>query len=281
MSIVRCILMVLAAVSLGACARADPAKVTPLDFLPALAGDYFPIRSEEAGHDYHIYVRLPQGYAAEPQRRYPIVYLLDGDSLFPVVGGNHIFLTIDDKMPEAIVVGIAYGSFEKPINRRHIDFMPPGPGLAPADARIADFHRFLERELIPGVESRYRADPSKRILFGQSRGGALILYSAFTAPDLFWARIASNPSWNPGREIFYGTPAPASRHDLQLYVAVGTDEYADRRAAADEWFRYWAQRNPPWKATRIDVPGGTHSADSTNAYRAALRQLFREQSEAR
>src|SRR5687768_16427599 len=110
----------------GACApTVAPRAVTPLDHLPALAGGYFPLHSQAVGHPYHIYVRLPEGYAAEPQRRYPIVYLLDGDSLFPMIAPAHLFLTIDDKLPEAIVVGIAYGSFAKPVNRRHIDFMPP------------------------------------------------------------------------------------------------------------------------------------------------------------
>ena len=274
MAIARCFLMFLAVVALSGSAGAKPSARTPLDFLPALAGDYFPIRSDEADHDYHVYIRLPQDYAKESGRRYPIVYLLDGDSLFPIIAASHLFLTIDDKMPEAIVVGIAYGSFEKPVNRRHIDFMPPAPNIKPEEARIADFHRFLERELIPKVESRYRADPAKRILFGQSRGGALILYSAFKHPDLFWARIASNPSWVPGEDIFYGMPAQASRNDLHLLVAIGTGEYPDRRAAADKWFAHWASRSRPWAVARLDLAGGTHSADSPNAYRAAMRRLF-------
>lgn len=266
----RSILLGAALAIASAASAASNAPAVPLDHLPALAGDYFPLRSRSNGHDYHIYVRLPEGYEAERSRRYPIVYLLDGDSLFPVVGANHIFLTIDDKIPEAIVVGIAYGSFAKPINRRHIDFMPPGP----EESGTAAFHRFLESELLPSVESRYRADPSRRILFGQSRAGAMILYSAFTRPDLFWARIASNPSWVPGREIFYGAPPTASRDDLHLIIALGTKEYPDRRIAAAEWFRYWDARQPPWKLTRIDIQGGTHSADAANAYRAALRRLF-------
>ena len=264
-----------ALLALTSCSQTAGTRVlTPLDHLPALSGGYFPIRSREAEHDYHIYVRLPQDYASQPDRRYPIVYLLDGDSLFPILASSHLFLTIDDKLPEAIVVGISYGSFDKPTNRRHIDFMPPGPGAEPGEARIADFHHFLERELLPAVESRYRADPERRVLFGQSRGGALILYSAFKRPDLFWARIASNPSWVPGEEIFYGAPAAATRPDLHLLVALGTQEYPDRRLAADKWFAHWNARRTPWKLARIDVPGGTHSADAGNAYRAAMRRLF-------
>src|SRR5688572_12283005 len=85
------------------------ASVTPLDYLPALQGGYFPLHSSEADHLYHIYVRLPEDYAANPGRKYPVVYVLDGDSLFPQIAPQHLFMTIDEKLPEAIIVGIAYG----------------------------------------------------------------------------------------------------------------------------------------------------------------------------
>ena len=251
-----------------------PTPVQPMNFLPAIAGDYFPLQSREADHLYHIYVRLPQDYAASGSRRYPVVYLLDGDSLFPWLAAQHLFLTIDEKLPEAVIVGISYGSFAKPTNRRHIDFMPPGPGVKPDESKAEAFHGFLERELLPLVESRYRVDPKRRVLVGQSRAGAMILYSAFTRPDLFWARIASNPSWVPGKQIFYGQPAANARDDLQLLIAVGTEEYPDRRDAASEWFAHWNPRAKPWAVTRLDIPGGTHSADAGNAYRAALRRMF-------
>lgn len=253
----------------------EPAAVTPLDYLPALKGGYFPLQSQAVGHLYHIYVRLPQDYAADPQRRYPIVYLLDGDSLFPIIAPTHLFLTIDDKLPEAIVVGISYGSFDKPTNRRHIDFMPPANGVPPGESGTVQFQRFLETELIPTVERRYRADPARRILVGQSRAGAMVLYSAFTKPDLFWAYVASNPSWEPGREIFYGPPPSAARNDLRLVIASGTGEHADRRQATLDWSNHWSRRTGlPWVVQRLDVPGGTHSAYGGDAYRAAIRWLF-------
>ena len=262
-----------AALAVASCAA--PARernaIVPLDYLPALAGDYFPLQSAEAGHLYHIYVRLPEGYATS-RERYPVVYLLDGDSLFPIVAATHLFMTIDDKTPEAIVVGIAYGSFAKPTNRRHIDFMPPGSA---EESGIVAFHRFLKNELLPATEQRYRVDPARRVLFGQSRAGALILYSALTEPDLFWAHVASNPSWKPGREIFFG-PAPRPRRDdLRLVVAIGTEEYPDRRQSAQEWFGAWQKRrDAPWLIKRVDIPGGTHSANSGDAYRTAMRWLF-------
>ena len=216
------------------------------------------------GSVYHIYIRYPEGYAADHPKRYPVVYLLDGDSSFPLIAPQHLFLTYDDDLPEAIIVGIAYGSFARPVNHRDIDFGP----------RAADFQRFLADELIPAVESRTRVDPARRILVGQSFGGNFVLYSAFTQPDLFWARIASNPSARMHLELLAGVPAPAKRTDLHLIMVSGTANNPDGRKAALEWDQRWRRAPTPWTLERIDIAGGTHAADFGNAYRLALRRLF-------
>ncbi len=250
------------------------AQSVPLDHLPALQGGYFRHDSGILGRPLHIYVRLPADYAAQPERRYPIVYLLDGDSLFPILAANHLFLTYDDQLPEAIVVGIAYGGFDPAVNRRDVDFTGPAEGLAPERAGAPAFQRMLREELLPEVERRWRADPQRRILFGQSRGGAFVLYSAFTDPDLFWARIASNPSLDPNRALFFGPPARATRTDLRLIYSSGTRDRPHLRAAALDWLRYWEGRSAPWTIRAQTIEGGTHAADAANIYRAALRWLF-------
>lgn len=201
--------LVLAALLSSSCGGVPPAEpqisraAIPLDHLPALSGDYFEFQSETVGRSFHVYVRLPQGYEADPNARYPVVYVLDGDSLFPIVAANHLFLNYDENIPEAIVVGIAYGSFDPAINKRGFDFSAPAPDAGPEEGGAPAFQRFLRSELIPEIEDRYRADPSRRVLFGQSRSGYMVLYSAFTEPELFWGRIASNPAFDPGRERFF------------------------------------------------------------------------------
>ena len=256
----------LAGLSLAACApTAPPRPAVPLNHLPALAGDYFALDSREAGHRYHVYIRYPDGYRADDAKLYPTVYLLDGDSLFPYLAPHHIFLTYDDQLPEAIIVGIAYGSFSQPVNRRGHDF---GDGAAA-------FQRFLKNELIAQVERRTRADPQRRILVGQSRGGGFALYSAYTDPDLFWARIASNPSFpTHGELLLKGAPAAAQRRDLQLIVASGTRDRPQIRAATLEWLAAREGQPEPWRFHRIELEGGTHAADMPNVYRKAMNWLF-------
>ena len=236
----------------------------PLDFLPALKGDYFVLDSVAAKHRYHIYVRLPEGYEPDRDRRYPVVYLLDGDSLFPILAANHLFLTYDDKVPEAIVVGIAYGSFAPPVNRRGPDF---GEGAAA-------FQNFLKSELLPQVENRFRVDRARRILVGQSRSGGFVLYSAYTDPDLFWARIASNPSFPDHRQLLFGTPNKPSRDDLHLAIVSGTQDRPVIRAGVLEWLKKVGPRPKPWAFKLIEMEGGTHAADIPNGYRQSLRWLF-------
>lgn len=271
--------LAIAVIALAAgCASASASSATepivPLNHLPALAGNYFAIDSLAVGQRYHIYVRLPEDYGGQTDRRYPVVYLLDGDSTFPYLAPHHLFLHYDDKLPEAVLVGIAYGSFAKPLNRRHIDFMPPADGVATTDAGAEQFLEFLKDELIPQVDRRFRTDPERRILVGQSRGGAMVLYSAFAEPDLFWGRIASNASFEPGEEIFFGPPPKAIRKDLKFALVSGTAEESGRRKSAMRWSDHWSARPAPWQVHRIDIPEGTHAADLPNAYRHAMRWLF-------
>lgn len=255
-------------------AHADEA-VVPLDHLPALSGGYFQIQSAAVGRPFHIYVRLPEDYAKTPDAVYPVVYLLDGDSLFPILAANHLFLHYDENLAEAVVVGIAYGGFGPEVNRRGVDFTGPGEGVAPDAAGAPAFQRFLRDELLPRIEREYRVDPRRRVLFGQSRGGSFVLYSAFTDPDLFWGRIASNPALTPGRERFFGPTAPAARRDLGLVVVSGSRDRPKLRSDALAWFEAWRDRkDAPWAVHPVTLEGGTHSADSTNAYRAGMLWLF-------
>ncbi len=249
-------------------------KIAPLSYLPALDGDYFRVESKAVGRAFHIFASLPQSYDTNGDSTYPIVYVLDGDSLFPIIAPTHLFLNIDYDLPEAVIVGIAYGSFDPSINRRGYDFTVPSPEANASQGGAPTFHSFLVDELIPLVERRYRVDPSRRVLFGQSRGGGMVLYSAFTDPDAFWGRIASNPTFDPGRELFFSTPMKAGRDDLGLVVTSGSNDIQALRKAALEWFSAWDKADDlPWRLHKVTIDGGTHASFSPSSYRTAMLWL--------
>ena len=279
--LIRTIIFCLAMVILTACQPTTQVSSPyshpslPLDYLPALSGDYFKFESRIIDRPYHIYVRLPENYDKSPNVQYPVIYVLDGDSLFPILAANHLFLHYDEDLPEAIVVGIAYGSFDPAVNKRGFDFSAPSPDANRNQGGAPAFQAFLRTELIPEVEKRYHADPSRRILFGQSRGGYMVLYSAFTDPDLFWGRIASNPVFNPGHELFFSPAAPATRKDLGLVVTSGSRDRPKLREEALKWFEVWKDRDDaPGALKMATIEGGTHAADSANSYRLAMIWLF-------
>lgn len=271
--LLRTLALGLAVLAVAPAARSSAEEPSPQ--LAALRGDYFPIRSTAVGRGFQIHVRFPEGYDPAQPRVYPTVYLTDGDSLFPILAANHLFLTYDDGLPEAIVVGIAYGGFDPAVNRRNVDFQSPGAGVSSEQAGAGAFQRFLKTELIPEVERRYRSDPSRRVLFGQSRGGAFVLFSAVTDPDLFWGRIASNPSITPGIESLLEPTAPASRRDLGLVLTSGTRDRPDLQREAALWLETWQARpERPWRLFAPRIEGGTHAANAPDAYRAGMRWLF-------
>ena len=255
----------------GAAQEADAARQT-IVAPAALRGDFFHIESAEVGRGFDIYVRYPDGYAAS-DATYPVVYLTDGDSLFPILAANHLFLTYDEGLPEAIVVGIAYGGFDPVVNRRNVDFQAPGEGVAVSG--VEAFQRFLKTELIPRIEREYRADPERRVLFGQSRGGAFVLWSAINDPDLFWGRIASNPSMTPGMKSLMAAAGSSTRDDLAVVVTSGTRDRPDLQREAADWLAHWqATTDKPWTVHGVRIEGGTHAANATDAYREGLLKLF-------
>jgi uncharacterized protein len=253
----------------------DPQSQSPTPVLPVLRGDYFRLDSVVLKRSLHIHVRYPEGYNPQRPTPYPVVYLLDGDSLFPILAANHLFLHLDEGVPDAVIVGIAYGSFDGTINKRGLDYSAPGADATATQGGAPNFQTMLKSELLPRVERQYHVDEKRRVLFGQSRSGHFVLYSAFTEPDLFWGRIASNAPLQPGRVTFFANPASAMRKDLGLVVTSSERDIGSIRTGALEWFAAWNGRTElPWALKTATLPGATHSADSVTSYRLGMVWLF-------
>jgi predicted alpha/beta superfamily hydrolase len=161
-------------------------------------------------------------------RRYPVLYLLDGDAHFHSVSGlvhilgsgvNGTFV-----VPEMIVVAI-------PNTNRGRDMTPtkvdrdlqgrPAPQLA-STGGMPNFLGFIKNELIPKVEQTYRTAPY-RVFVGHSLGGITTINALYTMPETFNAYVAIDPSlWWDNRLLLkqaqdrFGKPGLAGR---ALYVA--------------------------------------------------------------
>lgn len=120
----------------------------------------------------------------DPQKKLPVLYVLDGDAHFySTVGivqqlsqanGNGI-------LPEMIVVGI-----ENTNRMRDLT-----PSLDPTKRN--PFLDFISGELMPYIEANYKAAPYK-VLAGHSLGGLTAIDVLCHYPDMFNAFIAIDPS---------------------------------------------------------------------------------------
>lgn len=260
--------------ALLAVAQLSSGEAQAIDGLHGL-GDvrHHQIESENAGHRYDILVGLPSDY--DEESRYPVVYVLDGGSLFPMLRSYHLYLRLGDEMPDVIMVGVSYGTgdWQKGNNRSH-DF------TAPSDERefwggAGDFLAFLDTELIPAIEARYPADPARRVLFGQSLGGQFVLFVAQTRPGVFWGHIASNPALHRNLEFFLETRPEAAKPSSRVFVASGSGDDPRFREPALEWIRAWSGRaDLPWDLETFTLAGHSHFSAPPAAYRAGMRWLF-------
>ena len=267
--------MASAAATQAGAAEAGQGTEGSLAHLPSLRGDHFRLGSQAVGRAYHIHVRLPEGYEEDESRRYPVVYLLDGDSTFPMLAPLHLFMHYDDKVPEAILVGIAYGSFEPGINRRDVDFRLVMDDGSPGGA--ARFLSMLEDELLPRIDRQWRTDPERRVIVGQSRGGSAVLQAAWLKPGLFWGHVASNPAREADTQLLFGMDRapPRKPRGGYLIVASGSRDRDYLRETALQWRDRIATRDDlPWDTRFIDIEGGTHAASLGDAYRRAMKLMF-------
>lgn len=177
---------------------------------------YSDVLKEERG----VLIALPRTYATTTQR-YPVLFLLDGDTHFQYAAAGAEFLSSLDRTPELIVVGI-------PNNARLRDLSPPTD--LPEEVELGTggdaFVDFIVRELAPWLEANYRAAPL-RILFGHSRGGLINLHALLTRPEAFRAHIVASPyfGWSRDRMILRAQAEIGrlcGRH--YLYVSAGDSE---------------------------------------------------------
>lgn len=236
--------------------------------------DTFTLASETLERDFHVYVRLPRGYD-ESDARWPVIYLLDGGILFPMLAPYHFMLNIDGIAPEAIIVGISYGGLGfADGNMRSTDYTAASDevehyGGAPA------FQSFLEERLLPVVDERYRTDPLRRVIVGQSLGGQFVLYTALTRPALFWGHIAINPALHRNLAFFRDFPAQPGVEATRLFVAAATLDDPRFREPANEWIDAWKDRDDSHLDLEVAVLAGEHHASAAPvAYRIGLRWLF-------
>ncbi|WP_337968962.1 alpha/beta hydrolase-fold protein [uncultured Flavobacterium sp.] len=195
---------------------------------PFVLGVIDEIQSQELGEKRILNIYLPDGYKPEDATKYPVIYLLDGsaDEDFIHIVGLVQFNSFEwiNQVPKSIVVGIAT------VDRRR-DFTFPttiekDQKKFPTTGHSDKFIAFIEKELQPFIDKKYKTTDSKTII-GQSLGGLLETEILLKKPTLFNKYVIVSPSiwWDNGSILNLDSPIFQENFTQQtdIYIAVGKE----------------------------------------------------------
>lgn len=195
---------------------------------PFVLGVIEELQSKELSEKRILNIYLPEGYDKNDSINYPVIYLLDGsaDEDFIHIAGLMQFNSFEwvNRLPKSILVGIAS------VDRRR-DFTFPtsiekDKKTNPTSGHSDKFMAFIEKELQPFIQSKYKTNSSKTII-GQSLGGLLATEILLKKPTLFSTYIIVSPSlwWNNGSLLNEDSQIlnAGVKSPIDIYIGVGKE----------------------------------------------------------
>ena len=269
----------------------------PLASIPAT--EVRVLQSVVADQDYLISVALPFHYEEHPEKTYPVIYVLDANLYFgmvvDMVRAMNIRVPFCNELPDAMIVGIGYpvtGSLAEILTQvthlRLRDFMPvrneggeqfiqehfPIPN--PIVSGNADpFLQFIYQELVPLIESEYRADPADRTLVGHSWGGDFALYPLFQQPQLFQRYVVASAGVD--YDVGLAEQKYAEQHDslpIRLHLVMEDMSEEDISRLKSSVTLLESRRYADFTLTHQIIANCTHCAMVAPAFQAGLVAVF-------
>ena len=197
----------------------------------------FASRVEEEKRDLIVYV--PPMYDAQPDRRYPVLFMQDGQNLFDpetsFIKGNYWRLgetadelIVSQQIDPLIMVGIYNTGVHRIDEYTPLEDKRLGGGQADA------YGQMLVEELKPFIDHSYRTLPGAENcgMGGSSLGGLVSLYLGLRYTWVFSKLAVMSPSvWWHSRAILRTVAQIQRKPELRIWLDVGTRE--GRRALPD------------------------------------------------
>lgn len=208
----------------------------PADRTPSKTGDVrkaFTLESKVLGNSRDVLVYLPPGYHQETRRRYPVLYLHDGQNVFD--GATSFIPNQEWRADEAAESLIRAGLVEPLIivavpnagAARIDEYTPTRDTVRNAGGRGSDYARMLIEELKPRIDREYRTkiDARNTGLAGSSLGGLITLWLGLDHPNIFGKLGVFSPSlWWDQQASLKKVEALKSKLPLTVWMDMGTLE---------------------------------------------------------
>lgn len=194
-----------------------PAPAPPPVPQPLTIGET--VTLEALGAERQVNIILPPDYAKEPEKRWPVVYQLDGAVTQDLMMGAGLMRwgALWGRSQDAILVGIETKDRQRELLPATKD--PAEAKRYPTAGDSAVFRAWIAQTVKPMVEARYRTD-GRAFLFGESAAGHFVVETWAETPQLFTGYAAISPSLQWDFEALSRKPlGPAKRPPLYLSLA--------------------------------------------------------------
>ena len=179
------------------------------------------VRSPLLKHKRDLIVWLPPSYDKLPQKRYPVLYMHDGQNLFDPATA---FAGVDWRMDETATRLIKSGKIQEIII----------VGLYNTPARLDEYAdtvigrnymRFLAEEAKPFIDKAYRTLPTREntAAMGSSMGGLISLYLVFSFPEIFAKAgcLSSSLFWHDHAVFDFISSQASVPKNVKIYIDHG------------------------------------------------------------
>ncbi len=218
------------------------------------------------------YIYLPESYEYDTLRRYPVLYMSDGQNVFfdwDATYGKSWGLKeyMDFTQTEMIIAAVECD--RSPDNGRLSEYSPfdfTDPKWGTFEGRGAITMDWYVEEFKPFIDANYRTVPDREATFiaGSSMGGLMSLYAVTAYNEVFSGAAALSPS-------LWVSPVQLNRLIRETYFAPGTRVYLDYGSEEMEFHSRMVKQfakvtqllleKHVYVTSRI-VPGGDHSEAS-------------------
>ncbi|MBO9566584.1 MAG: alpha/beta hydrolase [Niastella sp.] len=257
----------------------------------SISADIIKLSSKVLGEDRKVYIYVPPVDSLLPNKRYPVLYVLDGDNHFSLIAEYCRYLSRRDVnvVPEIIIVGIPNTNRTRDLTPTHSILGYDGRPDTSSNSRFKssgggnNFLQFIGAELIPYVDARYKTQPFK-IFAGHSFGGITTINCLLTQPNMFSAYIAISPSFWWDKGYLLSLADEKLQHDRitnkMIFYSDANEGMPDDPTFHANLLKFDSiiiQR----KITGLDhkyvhYPEDTHMTEPIKAYYDALRFIFRQ-----
>ncbi|WP_350285791.1 serine hydrolase [uncultured Croceitalea sp.] len=161
-----------------------------------------PIKDTKTARNYELYIELPEDYAENPSKKYPVLYYTDAKWHLEMLSGATEYM-----LEDIILVGISWqlDINEDLKNERgvHVSRFRDYSISEHSDPEIQKKYQlgqannhldFIRNDVIAYIDNTYRTDPNSRTYFGYSLSGEFGAYILLSQPETFNNYIIGSPT---------------------------------------------------------------------------------------